>query len=301
MKFNKIEWEDALYDYIKSIYDGKVVRNDLSVLKDDVLEIYIPDKKIAIQFCPLEDYGFDRNVKIPFQDFAKKFESKRIRCHDLGIRLIGFRQTDPYCKNTEIIKTFVKDLLLPKKRIYARQCEVRIISKKEAQKFMKENHLYGSLSMKEKDVLPVSLFYKDELVGCAIFHHHDVYENICARLAFKAGYQVVGGFDKILKHYGLQCIHRRTLLFFDGPKNLNPCFYLDIPKELKFRERRKLNKMIDYWWKLGLYQRDPQTIQYCADVFVKAGGRLLIDRGCYVSIFNKPQDVKIELTKGTLI
>jgi hypothetical protein len=37
-------------DFIKSIYNGKIITNNRKILKGKELDIYLPDEKLAIEF-----------------------------------------------------------------------------------------------------------------------------------------------------------------------------------------------------------------------------------------------------------
>jgi len=42
--------EAEVLEFVKSIYDGTIVENDRTVIHPKELDIYIPDKRLAIEF-----------------------------------------------------------------------------------------------------------------------------------------------------------------------------------------------------------------------------------------------------------
>ena len=94
----------------------------------------------------------------------------------------------------KIIKTFI----LPKKRIFARQTELRNVPLSEAKAFLDENHLQGYA----KDKIRLGLYHENELVEIMTFdkpRYNKNYEYELVRLC--STYNVEGGTEKILDHF----------------------------------------------------------------------------------------------------
>lgn len=92
-------------------------------------------------------------------------------------------------------------MLLPKQKIYARKCELREISQHEANVLLNEFHFQGRAKMQ---TVCHGLFYGEQLIqvmtwGKPRFNKNYQWELI--RLCTRAGYMVVGGSDRLYKHF----------------------------------------------------------------------------------------------------
>lgn len=95
--------ESEIYDYITSIYDGSVIKSCYDIIPPYELDLYIPEKKIAVEF----DGFFYHSEAIlmnmyPDKDLSdimyKEVQYKQLRktelCEKLGIRLIHILDLD---------------------------------------------------------------------------------------------------------------------------------------------------------------------------------------------------------------
>ncbi|MBR4316776.1 MAG: hypothetical protein IKP65_07450 [Alphaproteobacteria bacterium] len=191
---NHSYFEKEILEFIKSIYDGEVISNDRSFIAPYELDIYIPEKKIAIEFDGLfwhnEKSGKDKNYHL----------NKTELCEKKDVQLIHIFE-DEWLEKKDIIKSIIKSKLgIYDKRIYARRCIIKEIDNKTKDAFLESNHLQG----KDNSKIKFGLYYENELVsimtfGKPRFNKHYDYELI--RFASKLGYQVIGGCSKLLKHF----------------------------------------------------------------------------------------------------
>lgn len=192
--------ETDLLSCIKSIYDGEIIDRSKTIISPYELDIVIPDKKIAIEYCGLywhsELSGKDRKYHL----------SKLELCNEKGYRLITIFE-DEWLSNKDLVISRLKNILsLDNERIYARQCTVKEITVTEAKKFCNENHLQGYNGSNIK----LGLFYNDELVSVMTFskpsiskggknRNRNIWE--LQRFCSKRGITVVGGASKLLKYF----------------------------------------------------------------------------------------------------
>ena len=109
-----------------------------------------------------------------------------------GIKLYHIWEHD----NEEIVKSMILSKLnKTENKIYARKCEIKEIKTKDRKEFFDENHLHGDV----KSTFSLGLYRDNELISCISFRKHKEGIEI-ARFASKLNTQVVGGFDKLLKH-----------------------------------------------------------------------------------------------------
>ena len=183
--------------YIQSIYSGEIIENDRTVLNGKELDIYIPDKKLAIEFNGLYWHSEMYKDKMYHQN-------KVMECSKKDINLIHIWEDDWFEKR-EIIKDIIKTKLGLNNKIFARKCEIKDVSSIDAKKFIDEYHIQGNINAK----IRIGLYYNNELVEIATFGKlrnimhskgsDDQYE--LYRLCSKGGYTIVGGFSKLIKYF----------------------------------------------------------------------------------------------------
>lgn len=184
--------EKDLYNYIKSIYDGVVEQSNREVLHGHKLDIYIPEKKIAIEFNG--NYWHSDIYK------DKKYhQSKTLECAKQGIRLIHIFEYE-WNHNEEKIKQYLSNILLDKKVIYARETEIREIDKNESSDFFNEYHIQKSQGAE----VHVGLYSDNELISAMTFgkpRFNNNYQYELIRYASKCGVTVVGGAERLFKYF----------------------------------------------------------------------------------------------------
>ena len=174
------------------------VENDRLILNGKELDIFIPSHNIAIEYNGLywhsEEY-IDNEYHL----------SKTQECDKLGIQLIHIFE-DEWLHKKEIVKSRIKNILgLTPNRIYGRKTIIKEISSKEVKRYLNENHIQGNVNSK----INLGLYYNDELVSLMTFSGlrkvlgNKSSENIYELLRFcnKLNTTVIGGADKLLKHF----------------------------------------------------------------------------------------------------
>ena len=233
--------EKEIVEYIKSIYNGKINENDRSIIAPKELDIYLPELKIAVEYNGTYWHGYTKNSCIALSDFKKEIEYKRLQCQKLNIRLITIDEVD-YENNRDVYKRFISDTILPRTRIFARKCEIKEINKKIAKEFCEYYHVNGFRGGSFR----YGLYYNNELLAVAIFaKYKDVYE--CTRLCYKTGYDIIGGWAKIQKHFGKKFLHYVNLKYFQG-ENKTGIGFRFVLKGNKVLHRNAVQK------KTGLYK-----------------------------------------------
>lgn len=91
------------------------------------------------------------------------------------------------------------------KTVFARNCTIEKITKKNAEVFFNEYHFFGSTS----SAYNYGLFYKDELIGAASFSKGRKMNRLpngkqsfeLIRFCCKSGITITGGLSKLMKHF----------------------------------------------------------------------------------------------------
>ena len=122
------------------------------------LDIYIPEKKIAIEF---NGYRWHSDKYKPKKYHVDKYK----KCEANGIQLISIWEDWMMYKPT-IVESIIKSKLgIYNQRIGARKCILREVNAKDAEKFLEEMHIQGTCH----STIKLGLFYNDELVSLMTF------------------------------------------------------------------------------------------------------------------------------------
>lgn len=172
--------------------------NDRSIIKPKELDVVIPSKKLAIEYNGLlwhSDKYIDKNYHL----------NKTIKANKAGYNLMHIFE-DEWINKREIVKSIIKSKLgLIKKKYYARKCEIKTITVKEAKPFLENNHIQGYTNSKYK----YGLYSNGELVAVMTFgnlrkslgysKNEGCYELL--RYCSKINTVVVGGASKLFKYF----------------------------------------------------------------------------------------------------
>lgn len=199
--------ETEVADWIRSIYTGTVETSNRSLINPFELDIYIPDRHLAIEF----DGMYWHSDRFKEKDYHQK---KSILCIEKGVRLIHVPEL-VWDKRTRFIKSIIKNALgLTENKIYARETQVTEIDSLSYRIFLNENHMQGAIDSRYK----YGLLYNGDLVSVMGFGDSRFKKNEqeLHRFCSKLGWNVVGGFRKLLKHSGFHGISYVDLNYFDG-------------------------------------------------------------------------------------
>ncbi len=192
--------EKEVFSFLKP-YFSDIVNNDRSLIKPLELDIVIPSKKTAIEFCGLywhsESAGKDKNYHL----------NKLNKCNEAGYRLITIFE-DEWLHKKDIVKNRLLYLLgiSNSEKIYARNCTIKEINNSTKNYFLNTYHLQESDSSRVK----LGLFYNDKLVSVMTFSKgslakHNLKDNDSyyelSRFCLDYNYNVVGSAGKLLKYF----------------------------------------------------------------------------------------------------
>lgn len=221
-----------VYEFVKSIYEGEIIYNDYKTFDKHSkggfeLDIYVPDKKVAIEFNG--DY-WHRNK--PKNYHYNKFKA----CEEKGIRLIQIwehKWNDPIKR--KVLENIIIGALGKTQQVYARNCSLHVCNPIELKEFFETNNIEGYRGGK----VAYSLRGENgETLMAFIFghpYHNKEYEWEMIRGAQKYGMRVVGGSSKLWsafkkEHNPNNCIYYTMNDYYDG----NSIVHLDKEKPWKF-------------------------------------------------------------------
>jgi hypothetical protein len=190
--YSKMEKE--VFSFVKDT-GIDVLENSRSIISPKELDIYIPSKKVAIEFC-----GLYWHSEISGGKENSYHYDKMVECAKKGIRLLTIFE-DEWINRGDVVRSRILNALgLSSRRIFARKCVVREISFLAAKDFLDRYHLQGGGNSSKR----WGLFLNDELlqvitVGSLSRAHtgRDGKYIELKRFASLPGISVVGGASKL--------------------------------------------------------------------------------------------------------
>lgn len=181
--------EQEVFTFIQQYFPLSESRNK-SILNGKELDIYIPEKNIAIEYNGLYSHSEKRGRDNQYH------LSKTKSCKEKGIILIHLFE-DEWIERKEIVKTLLLNKLGVQQGIKysARNLEIKETKFKEAENFLNKYHI------QKGNIFPTTslgLYFKEELVAvmCFIKNKNEV---ILSRYCTSG--LIRGGFTKLLKYY----------------------------------------------------------------------------------------------------
>jgi hypothetical protein len=232
-----------------------VVRNDRKIINPKELDIWLPDQRIAVEYCGLywhsENRGRTRDYHI----------DKMKACESIGVRLITIFE-DEWYHHPNIVNSRLRNLFgLTDRRIMGRSCTVREISNQTANGFCAINHLQGA----GRTAHAVGLYHDEELVSCMTFSKLNVAKGRkdragsweLSRFCSVLDANVIGGANKLFSAFVRQNepeqiisyadrrwntgnVYQKLGFTYDGDTPVN-YWYLNLP-EIKRMHRYALRK-----------------------------------------------------------
>jgi len=190
--------EKEIYDFLIKYMECE--ENSYKIIPPYELDIFIPSKDIAIEYCGLywhsENKGKDKNYHL----------DKLNMCNEKGIKLVTIFE-DEWIHKQKIVESRLKQILncFNNEKIYARKCEIGEIDTKTKDIFLEGNHLQG----KDNSSIKLGAIYNGELVSVMTFSQGNTAKGSKAaegvwelnRFCSKINYRVVGIASKLFKYF----------------------------------------------------------------------------------------------------
>ena len=182
--------ENDLFKYVVSILpeEIEVLQNTKALTKPKEIDIYIPDKKIAIEFNGV--YWHTEN-----KGRGRRFHYNKWKmCKDQGVQLITIWEDDWRFREDIVKKMIAHKLGVDSdQRVYARETEVHEIEHYESSEFLDNNHIQGKCS----GTVRYGLFHNNNLVAVSVWSKR---QNMLYLDRYATSCTVVGGMGKLLKY-----------------------------------------------------------------------------------------------------
>ena len=196
-KLDGISLEEIEFgNMIKSfLLNEEIIIGSRNIIAPLELDIYIPEKKLAIEFDGLFWHS-DANSNITKNYHLNKTEL----CEKQGIQLIHVFE-DEWIEKRNIVKSRIKNLLgIYDKTIFARKCEIKEVDPKESKQFQDENHIQGNVNAK----IHLGLYFNDKLIALMTFgkcRFDKKHEWEMLRFCNKLDHHIPGSASKLLKYF----------------------------------------------------------------------------------------------------
>ena len=186
--------EQELNDFIKSLYDGKIINGDRDLINPYEIDMLLPDLKMAIEYNGNYWHSYNRKETV---EEKTKHSTKHNMCLEKGYQLIQITESE-WKHKQEIVKSRLKYFLGCVDDIkYARKCKIADVDQESYKKFIDNNHLQGHKYASVK----IGLSLNSDLLCVMSFSKHNKYQWEICRFANKLNCSVVGGANKIFKYF----------------------------------------------------------------------------------------------------
>ena len=208
--------EKNLFEYIKSVYNGRIIQSYRDGLE---IDIYLPELKLGFEFNGLYWHSEKYKDKNYHLDKTNYFKEK-------GIRIIHIWEDD-FDNKFDIIKSQILNLLGKSEKVYARKCIIKEVSIKETRQFLDDNHIQGFVNSSVK----IGLYHQDELVSIMTFDSFEGRKKMedgsynLSRFCNKLGYNVVGGASKLLSYFIKEYKVTRIVSYADKDWSIGNLYY----------------------------------------------------------------------------
>lgn len=184
------KFEIEIVNFIKTFYLGEIITNSKDIIPPMELDIYIPEFNLAIEF----NGGYWHNEKFKPKNYHLL---KYNLCKEKDIRLISIWEWE-IVKDKENIKNFIKNVIIEKKKLFARKLEIKEVSIIEQREFLESNHLQGYVPC----TYALGLYKDNELIQLMTLRVKSKKDKLyeIGRLATKIGCSVIGGAERLFKH-----------------------------------------------------------------------------------------------------
>lgn len=187
--------ENEVLEYIKSIYSGNIICNTRKVIYPQELDIYIPDKKLAIEFNG--DYWHSDIYKD-----ANYHQNKTLDCAKIGIQLIHIFEHEWLNENlNKRIKSILQQRINGCNNvIYGRNTYIKEVDTNEAKEFCTKYHMQGHSNAS----IYIGCYFKDSIVAIMSFgkpRFNNDYQYEVVRYCVKDDIIILGGAEKLFEYF----------------------------------------------------------------------------------------------------
>jgi len=205
-----------IVNYINSLSNYQVEINNRKVISNTELDIWIPSKRLAIEYNGLFWHSYNTIETTKERQYHKR---KSELCDEKGIDLFQIWEHE-WTYQKELIKSMIKSKLDLNNKIYALDCKIVILDKRTFNEFLKNNHMQNNILSS----IRYGLTYNNELVYVAGLAKHVKYEWKLNVFSNKKHTDVVNGIDKLLNHF-IKNNNPKSIMAYDNRNYNNKTVY----------------------------------------------------------------------------
>ena len=187
--------EIEIKSYLEQWGIKNIISSDRSIIPPLELDIYLPDKKLAIEFN-----GLYWHSEIAGRKNKNYHLNKLNLCADKGIELIQIFE-DEWIQKKNIVLALLKSKLgIITNKYHARKLKIKIVDSNIERVFLDSYHIQGYYP----SFIVLGLYNKEELISLASFIKARYRRNSeweLLRYVTKADCQVIGGLSKLLSYF----------------------------------------------------------------------------------------------------
>jgi hypothetical protein len=231
--YNRSSKEIEIFEWVKSIASD-ANHSNREIIYPLLLDIYIPSRKLAIEFNGLWWHSEFHKEK----DYHLK---KTLLCKEKGVSLIHIWEDD-WVNRKDVIKSIISNKIgTTSNKIGARKCIIKDVNNRDTSEFLNKNHMQGYTKFSDS----IGLYYNNELISLMCFGWRGTngkreYELI--RFCNKLNFNIIGGASKLFNYFVNNNLEIDSIVsyadisIFDG----------NIYNSLGFLFSRRSE--INYWW-----------------------------------------------------
>lgn len=231
--------EIQVENYIRSLGFDVVVGDRTILSCDREIDIYVPQKKFAIEFDGIHYHSIEHHHQESSQ--KNKHKNKTIEAAEAGVSLIHIFENE-WTERQTIVESIIRARLGLNSKIYAAQCEAVAITNKECAEFLNINHIQKTTGGAHF----YGLKYKGELVQVLSMGRprmNKKYDWELIRSCAKMGLSIVEGASTLFKLFAKE--HSGSVICYSDLRYGEGNVY----KHLGFT--RKEDSVLGYSWTKG--------------------------------------------------
>jgi rubrerythrin len=183
--------EQQVADWIRENYTGVVLQSDRSIINPWQLDIVLPDKKLAVEYC-----GLYWHSEISSGKHWRYHANKADLCEQKGYRLVTIFSDEWLTKNS-LVKQKILDIVgVNTQRIHARQCDVETIDYALAADFHNTWHIQGA---PQRLGTNLALIHQGKTLAVASWVRKK--DNNWELVRFSSAVRIPGGASKLLSAF----------------------------------------------------------------------------------------------------
>ncbi len=216
-----------------------VHRRNKTIISPQELDLYIPERNIAIEYCGLWCHNSGGAISNCIEGKPANYHLNKLeKCEKQGIQLITIFEDEWLLKPEVVLSSLSNKLDLNNQyKIRAKNCKIKIVNKNEKTEFLEKNHLHGD----QISSINVGLYYQNNLVSIATFRR--LGNNLeLTRFCSEPFHIVYGGLGKILKYIKENYSFEKIITYADRRWSNGHIYY-----KLGFEFKKKTKPGHWYW------------------------------------------------------